>query len=64
MKINFVSSLLIKKEKRFHKSSLEIQLRHLDEECYTDFKKKDLTKKDYERYFKSGKEVITEEEEN
>ncbi|OLS27747.1 MAG: hypothetical protein HeimC3_02150 [Candidatus Heimdallarchaeota archaeon LC_3] len=62
MKINFISSQIIKKEKLFHQSSLEMHLIHVDDECYTDFEKKDLTKKDYERYFKSRVEITMEEE--
>ena len=62
MKINFISSQIIKKEKRVLQSSLEMHLLHANDYCYTDFRKKDLTKKDYERYFKSIEEISTEEE--
>lgn len=63
LKINFVSSYLIKKEKQFHKSNLEMQLVHTYDECYSNFKKKSLTKKDYKRYFPPSESVIIEEEE-
>ncbi|MHA2336238.1 MAG: hypothetical protein ACXACX_03000, partial [Candidatus Hodarchaeales archaeon] len=62
MKINFISSKVIKKEKRLQKSSLEMDLIHLDNECLSNFKKKDLKKKDYLQYFNPSKELLSEEE--
>ena len=62
MRINFVSSQLIKKEKQLHFSSFEMDLIHTEGKCYTDFKKKELIKKDYEQFFKSDVKITKERE--